>query len=254
MKGEGILMQLKEERQNLLLVAHRGLSSEYPENTLIAFQAALQSNIDMLEIDLHRTADGCLVVIHDESIDRTSNGSEKIKAATLDALRQYDFGISKNSLFERQLIPTFEEVLQLIQSLPQTLLIEVKQPKNYPGIENDLFNKLEQYNINKDKVIIQSFDQNFIEVLYKKGFGCRLGVLISRKRYWYHMPKFRKISAYADFVNPHYSLVTKTFMKQAHQNGLKVMPYTVNDGNLARKLERLGVDGLISNNPNLLFH
>src|SRR5699024_285116 len=186
MKGERILMQLKEERQNLLLVAHRGLSSEYPENTLIAFQAALQSNIVMLEIDLHRTADGCLVVIHDDSIDRTSNGSEKIKATTLDALRQYDFGISKNSLFERQLIPTFEEVLQLIQSLTQSLLIKMKQLINYPGIESDLFNKLERYNINKDKVIIQSFDPNFIDVLYRKGIGCRLCVLIRRKRYWYH--------------------------------------------------------------------
>ena len=75
---------------------------------------------------------------------------------------------------------TFDEVLTLIKASSQALLIEMKQPKNYPGIENDLIDKLKQYELDKNQVIIQSFDQNFIKQLYLKQYGYRLGVLISK--------------------------------------------------------------------------
>lgn len=247
-------MSFKYENHHIMLVAHRGLAMDYPENTSIAIQAALQSNADILEIDLHKTRDGQLVVIHDDSIDRTSNGSGKVGEQTLNDLRQYDYGINSSPRYPKQTLLTFDEVLTLIKASSQALLIEMKQHNHYPGIENDLIDKLKQYELNKNQVIIQSFDQNFIKQLYLKHYGYRLGVLISKKRYWYKMPSLNKISKYADYVNPHFSLVTETFMKKAHYYGLKVMPYTVNDKSQAIKLIRLGVDGLISDKPHRLFY
>lgn len=247
-------MSFKYENHHIMLVAHRGLAMDYPENTSIAIQAALQSNADILEIDLHKTRDGQLVVIHDDSIDRTSNGSGKVGEQTLNDLRQYDYGINSSPRYPKQTLLTFDEVLTLIKASSQALLIEMKQPNHYPGIENDLIDKLKQYELNKNQVIIQSFDQNFIKQLYLKHYGYRLGVLISKKRYWYKMPSLKKISKYADYVNPHFSLVTETFMKKAHYYELKVMPYTVNDKSQAIKLIRLGVDGLISDKPHRLFY
>src|SRR5699024_2980762 len=246
-------MSFEYEKHHIMLVAHRGLAMDYPENTSIAIQAALQSNADILEIDLHKTRDGQLVVIHDDTIDRTSNGRGKVGEQTLNDLRQYDYGINSNPRYTKQTLLTFDEVLTLIKASSQALLIEMKQPKNYPGIENDLIDKLKQYELDKNQVIIQSFDQTFIKQLYLKHYGYRLGVLISKKRYWYKMPSFKKIAEYADYVNPHYSLVTEAFMKKAHYYGLKVMPYTVNEKRQAIKLIRIRVDGLISDKPHRLF-
>lgn len=80
--------------------------------------------------------------------------------------------------------------------------------------------------------------------------GYELGVLISKKKYWYKLPPFKSIAAYANYVNPNYALVTEKFLKSAHQYRLSVMPYTVNEHEQAKSLQKLGVDGLISDNPN----
>lgn len=80
--------------------------------------------------------------------------------------------------------------------------------------------------------------------------GYELGVLISKKKYWYKLPPFKSIAAYANYVNPNYALVTEKFLKSAHQYRLSVMPYTVNEHEQAKSLQELGVDGLISDDPN----
>ncbi|PHK51011.1 glycerophosphodiester phosphodiesterase [Staphylococcus edaphicus] len=225
----------------------------YPENTKIAFEAALSSRADMLEIDIHRTLDQQLVVIHDETIDRTSNGNGKVADYTLASLKQFDFGISRGLQFKGQSILLLDDVLAMVKDAPQKLLIELKQPKLYPEIEKELIKKLKTYNMAEDKVIIQSFDQQLIQKLHNLNVGYKLGVLISRKQYWYRSPNFKKIARYANYINPHYSLVTKKFLTKAKQNGLLVMPYTVNEEKLAHKLIMLGVHGLISDNPEILM-
>ncbi|MDN6671336.1 MAG: glycerophosphodiester phosphodiesterase, partial [Staphylococcus equorum] len=115
-------MTIYTSDNKLILVAHRGIATYFPENTMIAFKAALISDIDILEIDIHRTLDNQLVVIHDDSIDRTSNGSGKIKDMTLAALQQFDYGITKDNKFEGETLPTLDEVIKLIQDYPQKLL------------------------------------------------------------------------------------------------------------------------------------
>lgn len=240
------------EDSKVMLIAHRGFSTDFPENTRAAFETALESNVDMLEIDIHRTKDNYLVVIHDHTINRISNGKGKVKDYTFNSLMQFDYGVVKHIKFKGQHLMTLEQVLVLIKHYPQKLLIEIKQPHFYPGIEQQLIHILEKHDIPDEKVLIQSFDQKCIRNLHKMKVGFKLGVLISKKKYWYRMPNFDKIAIYADYVNPHYSLVNHKFITAAHSFDLSVMPYTVNEPNVAKKLIMLGVDGLISDNPTKL--
>lgn len=247
-------MQAQNNTKNsLLYIAHRGLSTEYPENTYIAFEAALQSNVDILEIDIHCTADGYLVVIHDETIDRTSNSIGLVGQLTLNELKQFDFGLHKGVHFKGQRILLLAEVLNLIKKYPQKLLIEIKQPQLYTNIENLLIEQLKIHNMPIEKVIIQSFDEDCIQNIASMNLGYELGVLISKRKYWYRLPNFKKIANFANYMNPHYTLVNQHFIKKANDYGLSVFPYTVNRKNTATKLITLGVDGLISDNPEKLM-
>ncbi len=108
------------EDSRVMLIAHRGFSTDFPENTRAAFEPALESNIDMLEIDIHRTKDNYLVVIHDDTINRTSNGKGKVKDHSLNLLMQFDYGVTKHIKFKGQHMMTLEEVLVLIKNYPQS--------------------------------------------------------------------------------------------------------------------------------------
>jgi len=246
-------MTIHNTDNKMTWVAHRGIATQFPENTMLAFKAALSKNIDILEIDVHRTLDNYLVVIHDNTIDRTSNGTGKVKDMTLQQLQQFDYGITKDTKYTGQIIPTLDEVLKLLTVHSQKLLIELKQPHDYPGIEEELIDKLNILQIAKDKVIIQSFNQNSMKKIFELDEGYELGVLISRRKYWYKQPAFKKIATYAKYINPHYKLVTKRFVNKAHRYKLKVMPYTINERPQSKALEKLGIDGIISDNPNVLM-
>ena len=233
------------------VVAHRGLSIKYPENTLIAYEAALQLNIDYLEIDIHKTADNKLVVIHDDTVDRTSNGTGKIKDYTLEQLRQLDYGKWKGGSFSGQSILQFEDVLRLATQYNKRLLIEIKKPEQYSGIEELLLTQLKDARVKPSNIVIQSFNMESIEKINAAGVDYKLGVLISAKKYWYRRPNFKKIARFAHFLNPNYKLVTKKFVTLAHKYQLEVMPYTVNDKTIHSKLLKTNIDGIITDAPDI---
>lgn len=233
------------------VVAHRGLSSKYPENTLIAYEAALQLNIDYLEIDIHKTADDKLVVIHDDSVDRTSNGTGKIKDYTMEQLQQLDYGLWKGESFRGQTILEFKDVLKLVKQYSKKLLIEIKKPEQYPGIEQLLLKQLKEAQVQSSNIVIQSFDIESIKKIYETGVNYKLGVLISAKKYWYRRPNFKKIATFAHFLNPNYKLVTTKFVATAHKYNLEVMPYTVNDKVISAKLIKSNIDGIITDAPDI---
>lgn len=233
------------------VVAHRGLSSKYPENTLIAYEAALQLNIDYLEIDIHKTADDKLVVIHDDSVDRTSNGTGKIKDYTMEQLQQLDYGLWKGESYRGQTILEFKDVLKLVKQYNKKLLIEIKKPEQYPGIEQLLLKQLKEAQVQSSNIVIQSFDIESIKKIYATGVNYKLGVLISAKKYWYRRPNFKKIATFAHFINPNYKLVTTKFVATAHKYNLEVMPYTVNDKVISAKLIKSNIDGIITDAPDI---
>lgn len=246
-------MQKIKPDEELKIIAHRGFNIDYPENTLLAYKAALNASVDMLEIDVHLTKDQELVVIHDDKIDRTSNGSGYVKDYTLDELKSYDFGSWKDSTFEGTHIMTFGEVVKLIQAYDITLLIEIKKPSQYPNIEEILLRELKEYRLYPERVIIQSFDEKSMQKIAEITQEYELGLLLSKKKYLMRMPNFNKIAKYCQYVNPNYQLVNRKFVERAHLHGLQVLPYTVNDIDEIQKLIDLGVDGIITDGPNYYF-
>ncbi|MGX0909609.1 glycerophosphodiester phosphodiesterase [Staphylococcus caprae] len=246
-------MKIARPNHSFQIVAHRGLPEDYPENTLIAYKHALMLHIDMLEIDVHYTKDKQLVVIHDDTIDRTSNGKGKVIDYTLDELREFDFGAYRGDKFKGERIPTLDEVLDLVDHFSKTLLLEIKKPSQYPGIEEMIVEKLKERSMPKHKVILQSFDFDCVKKLAEMNLEFELGVLLSKKQYWYKLPNFKEIAKVADYANPNYALVTKRFMKHAHEEMLKVLPYTVNESKAVKKLIDVEVDGVISDIPEDIF-
>ena len=122
------------------IYAHRGSSGTHPENTFAAFLDAAKLPIHGIEFDVHMTKDGELVVIHDEKIDRTSNGTGFVKDMTLAELRNYDFGSWFSYQFKGELIPTVYEVLQIFSETTHHLNIELKSDViNYPGMTEKVF-------------------------------------------------------------------------------------------------------------------
>ena len=186
-------MKFRRPNQHFQIVAHRGLPEDYPENTIIAYRHALMLHIDMLEIDVHYTKDKELVVIHDDTIDRTSNGKGKVSDFTLKELKALDFGFYKGEKFKGESIPTFDEVLDLADNFSQKLLIEIKKPSQYPNIENMIVDKLKERQISKSKVILQSFDFDCVKKLSAMNLDYELGLLISKKKYWHKLPNFKKL-------------------------------------------------------------
>lgn len=121
-----MIERLKQD-QVIMVAAHRGWKSSYPENTLLAFQKALELGVDMIELDLRLSKDGIVVVIHDATLDRTTNGSGMVSSHTLAELKQCDAGGWFKPEFEGLEIPTFEEFCQLLQQYPDVLLnVEIK--------------------------------------------------------------------------------------------------------------------------------
>ncbi|MCB9136505.1 MAG: hypothetical protein H6636_13855 [Anaerolineales bacterium] len=132
-----------------LAVAHRGGNITTPENTLAAFRNAIALHMDYLEFDVQMTSDGALVVIHDETVDRTTNGTGAVKDMTLDQIRALDAGNGEQ-------IPTFEEVIQLAKDSGVNILPEAKSPDLYPGMPTKMVQLLEEMDY-LDHTIVQSF-------------------------------------------------------------------------------------------------
>ena len=142
--------------------AHRGFSGKYPENTMLAFRKALECGADGIEMDVQLTKDGELVVIHDERVDRTTNGTGYVRDYTLDELRKLDASYIYSDEVGFQTIPTFDEYCQWVSGTPLVTNIELKTGVYpYPGIEDKVWPVLQRYHL-EEKVIISSFNHESV--------------------------------------------------------------------------------------------
>ncbi len=142
----------------LELFAHRGYSAKYPENTMVAFRAAMDYEVDGIELDVHMTKDGHIVVIHDEKVDRTTNGKGYVKDMTIEEIKALNAGSKFNPLFEGEKIPLLEEVMQLLEPTNLKLNIELKSDVfSYYGMDMKVLKLVEKYNM-QQRTIISSFD------------------------------------------------------------------------------------------------
>lgn len=164
-----------QSNQNIFVAAHRGWSEAYPENSMLAFQKAAELGVDQIEMDIRVTKDGELVVFHDLTVDRVSNGTGKVADFTLAELKQLDIGIKKDPQFEGTRIPTLVEFLEFIKTLPDmTVDFELKEynhggpldEKNQALCERVLA-LIAEYNL-EDRCAVNSFGGNIHEYIQGK--------------------------------------------------------------------------------------
>ena len=229
--------------------AHRGASGDYPENTLLAFEEGIKCGASGIELDVHKTKDNKIVVIHDEDIERTFKGKGLVKDFTLNELKEFNPRKELFKNFKTSKIPTLEEVLNLIKNSNVILNIELKTDEiHYEGIEEDVINLINKYKMN-NKVIISSFNPKSIKICKEINEEIKTGLL-------YYKPmedviEFAK-SLKADAIHPDLRLVSKELIDEAHKNNLEVNVYTVDAPIYIRKLIEAKADGIFTNYPALL--
>lgn len=143
--------------QHIPVVGHRGICAKYPENTLVSFAAAIELGVNLIEFDVNVTKDNQLVVIHDNTIDRTSNGAGLTRDYTLAELKKFDFGSHFSPAFQGAQIPTLREVLDLVMKAPDTLLLNVEIKDYTPECVDMTIAMLTEYGLT-ERVVIACFD------------------------------------------------------------------------------------------------
>ncbi|KYG30008.1 glycerophosphodiester phosphodiesterase [Priestia endophytica] len=231
-------------------VAHRGASAYAPENTIAAFDKAVEMKADYIEIDVQRSKDGKLVLIHDTTVDRTTDGSGKVGNLTFKELRNLDAGSWKGEQFAGAQIPTFDEILDRYHG-KIGILIELKAPELYPGIEENVAKELKERNLDKpqnEKIIVQSFNHKSMKKMNELLPKVSIGVLTSSSADTTEQA-LQEFSTYADYFNPSYGIVTEDLVNQVHSLGMKIGSWTVRSQEAADFLLDVGVDAIITDYP-----
>ncbi|CBL92020.1 glycerophosphoryl diester phosphodiesterase [Leuconostoc gasicomitatum] len=227
------------------IIAHRGYRAVAPENTLPAFEAALAYQPDMLEMDVHRTLDGHLVVIHDEKVDRTTNGTGFVKDMTLAEIKSLDAGIYKEPKMVGVTIPTFDEFLTFLraQKFDQTLMLEIKTDHvSYPGIEKEILDKIDIYKP-AYHVLYQSFNLNSLKIVRQLQPKADIAALV----YWatpiVYWLKWRGVF---DYIHSDIRIL-KNKPRIFWRPNMHIRTWTVDNEADMRRVFKAGLRGMITN-------
>ncbi len=222
-----------------LVIAHRGASAYRPENTLPAYDLAVRQGADMIEIDLHLTRDGEVVVAHDAELPRIG-GKGEIANATLAEIRALDAG-------DGERMPTLDEVLDgFAAQIPFNLELKRATDRSYQGLEARALEALRSRNL-VERTLFSSFFDPALRELRALSAEARLAVLVSPRAPDGAVARARAVGAEA--INPHFVLAQPALIDEAHGEGLAVYVYTVDDLDQMQRLIALGVDGIFTNAP-----
>ncbi|UQI44159.1 glycerophosphodiester phosphodiesterase [Streptomyces sp. HU2014] len=247
-------------------IGHRGVPVQAPENTLASVDRAARLGIRWVENDVQRTKDGALIVMHDTTLNRTTDVEKRfpgrapwrIADFTLAEIEKLDAGSWYDRRFAGERVPTLKRYLQRVDRHRQRLLLEVKAPELYPGIERQLVTELrragwlDQRHVRND-LVVQSFSAASLKTFHGLRKDVKTGFLGA--------PKVSELGAYAKFadqINPNHRSVTAAWVRAVHAvkgphgRKLEVSAWTVDDGDRAVDLARMGVDYIISNAPHVV--
>jgi glycerophosphoryl diester phosphodiesterase len=249
-------------------VAHRGASAYAPENTLAAIDKAEELGAQWVENDVQRTKDGQLVVIHDATLNRTTNVEEvfpdrapwNVADFTLAEIEKLDAGSWFDAKYGGQRVPTLQQYLDKLDETGQDLLLEIKQPQLYPGIEDQISEELRSEGWLSpehvaDKLIVQSFSADSLKAFHAVQPDVTTGFLGTPPKG--DLPEYAK---FTDMINPTHADVSADYISAIHQfkgvhgETLKSYTWTVNDAATARTVRDAGVDGIITNTPDVVMN
>lgn len=230
------------------IYGHRGASDQYPENTMLAFQKAIEKGADGIETDVHLTKDNICVLIHDETIDRTSNGTGWIRDFTYEELLKFDFKNNKDIEEDWIKIPTLEQLLVLAKENKIELNLELKTDCiAYEGIEKCVLDLVKKYDM-LDYVIFSSFNIETLVNVKKIEPKAKTGYLFERnfedqviKAHHYHL----------DYIHPRYSMLNDRVIRNCKKYNLAIHVWTVNDKESMQLMKEYGVDICITNKVSL---
>ncbi|MBJ8005109.1 MULTISPECIES: glycerophosphodiester phosphodiesterase [Bacillus cereus group] len=240
-------------------IAHRGASAYAPEHTIVAYTLGRQLKGDYIEVDLQMTKDGHLIAMHDETLNRTTNGMGLVKEHTLEEIKKLNAGSffnKKNSNlakeeFEGAKVPTLEEIIETFGH-NANYYIETKSPDEYPRMEEKLLEIINHYQIN-DKVIIQSFSEESLRKIHNLNANIPLVQLLSyKKAVQLTESEIEKYKTYCIGLGMNYKYIDATYVKTIQKFGLEVHPFTVDNEKDMKKLISWGVDGMFTNYPDRL--
>ena len=236
------------------IIAHRGASAYYPENTLPSFEGAIAMGADMVELDVQLTSDKEVVVFHDEKISRCTDGRGKIADHTLAELKKLDAGSWFDKKFQNTRIPTLAEVLGVCKN-KIAVNIEIKteavSKMFFGGIEEKCLKIVERSGMN-GHVVFSSFDPRAIMHLKQIDDTVTVAVLFEKKHYGSKLPSDIMESVGADAFNCSGSEFNQKWLANVKLNNIPVNIYTVNDTNNMKRFINMGVSGIFTNKPDIL--
>ncbi len=231
-----------------IIFAHRGASKQAPENTLPAFDLGYKQGADGIETDVQLTKDGIPVLIHDETVNRTTDGMGYVKDLTYQELLKFDAGSWKSPVYADSKIPTLDNLLEWNRNKQLKLNIELKNNiVSYPHIEKIVTEKLKEFDM-IDKTVISSFNHNSIAKLNELDEKVDYALLTS-KRSKDLIPFCEKINAKG--IHIRYRLLSNRLITNAKEKNLYVAVYTVNNPVTISKVFRLGCHALFTDVPKL---
>ncbi len=249
-----------EKHKDIVNVSHRGASGHAPEHTILAYEMGEKMHGDYIEVDLQMTKDGKLIAMHDEKLDRTTNGTGLVKEFTLEEIKKLDAGSWFNEQYPQYAkpeyaelqVPTLEEVFQKFGK-NRSYYIETKSPEVYPGMEKELLRLVDKYSINKEKLLVQSFSSLSLKTMHQLDPSVKLVQLLSYKGdAAISDGEIKEISKYAIGIGPNHTYLNEAYVHKVVNSGLELHPYTVNTKDRMKTLIDWGVTGMFTNFPNLL--
>lgn len=229
------------------IYAHRGDSGLYPENTMLAFQKAAETGCDGIELDVQVTKDGKLVVIHDETVDRTTDGTGFVRDYTYQELSRFDAGVIKNGAFGFQPVPLFEEYCQWAAGEKLITNIEIKSNVfYYEDIEEKTLTMVRNYGLG-ERVVISSFNHMSLVRVQQLDKNVKTGALVSQA-------VIGNIGCYCQqfqipFYHPNMKILTKEIVEDCRKRGIGINTWTINDMDMLEKARRWKCAGIITNYP-----
>ncbi|MGI5172335.1 glycerophosphodiester phosphodiesterase [Treponema sp. OMZ 840] len=229
------------------VIAHRGYSGCYPENTMLAFRKAVEAGCDGIELDVQLTKDGKVVIIHDETVDRTTDGTGNVRDKTLADLRTLNAAHTWGTTFPKEPIPSFEEYCEWAATVPITTNIELKTGVvYYEDIEKKTIDIITKYNL-IDRVLFSSFNHCTLISAKKIAPSIPVGALVGEKglvNAGYYCKKYG-----FDFYHPSYKTLNEAAVAELEKFGIGFNVWTINDMAELEKMYAWKASGLITNYP-----